>query len=112
MRYLSRQGAPTPCYRCPKALLLHPTIERSVANLPALKKSGLKCEKVLRRAIVCLLTYFEVRATGQLPSWADAIVRRNLGIVDPILRRAELANSVTAGNERLKQFLSSILSKS
>jgi len=70
-------GSPTPCWSCPKQ---NPT-------------RGQRLERALPKVTRALNLYYQVRGSaGQClaqPEREDAIVRRNLGIVDVLIMRLE-----------------------
>jgi hypothetical protein len=86
-------GAPTPCHACPKQ---NPTL-------------GRRLERELGRVSHAINRYFEVRASfGHCLSEAerrDAVTRRNLAIVDLLVRQLESPPpSATNGTPSLSSF--------
>jgi len=85
------QGAPTPCWRCPKK---SPEHARPV-------------ERALPKITRTINLYFQVRGTaGQCLSPAernDRIIRRNLGIVEVLVTRAERESFSAAMKESLRR---------
>ena len=76
------RGAPTPCWSCPKK---SPEHARPI-------------ERAFPKIIRTINLYFQVRGTGgqclSTEERSDRIIRRNLGIVDALVTRAERENSL------------------